>query len=61
MKNPIRSVGKKTGEKAKEAIDDFTEAFQNSDYEIEFIVAELQLSPNPIKNIGTLQIKIKKK
>lgn len=52
-------VKEKTLEKAKDVIEDLEKEF--SEYEIESITAEIQLSPNPIKNLGTLQIKMKKK
>ena len=50
---------KRAGEVAKQAIDNFMLAFQ--DYEIEYVVADLQLKPNPLQSKGSLQIKMKKK
>jgi hypothetical protein len=51
---------KRAGEVAKQAINNFMLAFQE-DYEIEYVVADLQLYPNPLRSKGTLQIKMKKK
>ena len=45
------------GNTARQAIDNFMLAFQ--DYEIEYIVADLQLKP--LHSKGTLQIKMKKR
>ena len=50
---------KRAGKVAKQAIDNFKLAFQ--DYEIEYVVADLQLYPNPLRSKGSLQIKMKKK
>lgn len=55
MKPPMKIMG----EQAKKGIDNFMEAFQ--DYEIETIVADLQLKPNPFQSKGSLQVKMKKK
>lgn len=48
---------KRAGEVAEQAIKHFMFAFQ--DYEIEYVVADLQLNPNPLRS--SLQIKMKKK
>ena len=50
---------KRAGEVAKQAINNFMLAFQ--DYEIEYIIADLQLKPNPLQSKGSLQIKMKKR
>lgn len=50
---------KRAGEVAKQAITYFMLAFQ--DYGIEYIIADLQLKPNPLQSKGSLQIKMKKK
>jgi hypothetical protein len=47
------------GNTARQAIDNFMDAFK--DYEIEYVVADLQLKPNFLQTKGTLQIKMKKK
>lgn len=47
------------GNTARQAIENFMDAFK--DYEIEYIVADLQLKPNPLQTKGTLQIKMNKK
>jgi len=47
------------GKTAKQAIDKFMLAFQ--DYEVDYIVADLQLKPNPLQSKGSLQIKMKKR
>lgn len=47
------------GNASSKAIENFMKAFP--DYEIEYIIADLQLKPNPLKTKGTLQIKIKRK
>lgn len=47
------------GKTARQAIDNFMLEFQ--DYEIEYIVADLQLKPNPFQTKGTLQVKMKKR
>ena len=60
MKKPLDVVGDKTmeiaGDKARRAIENFMKAFR--DYEIEHIVADLQVKIRGIQ--GTLQIKMKK-
>jgi len=48
------------GKTARQAIENFMEAFKE-DYEIEYVVADLQLKPNPLQSKGSLQIKMKKK
>ena len=55
MKAPMRIMG----EQAKKGIDNFMKAFPN--YEIEYIIADLQLKPNPLQSKGSLQVKMKKK
>ena len=55
MKAPMKIMG----EQAKKGIDNFMEAFQ--DYEIETIVAELQLKPNPFQSKGALKVKMKRR
>ena len=61
MKKPLDVVGDKTmeiaGDKARRAIENFMKAFR--DYEIEHIVADLQVKIRGIE--GTLQIKMKKR
>ena len=53
MKKPMEIMGNK----AKDAIENFMKAFP--DYEIEHVVANLQVKPTKIK--GSLEIKMKKK
>jgi cephalosporin hydroxylase len=48
------------GDTARQAIESFMKAF-GEDYEIEYVVADLQLKPNPLQSKGSLQIKMKKK
>jgi len=55
MKAPMEIMGKQ----AKKGIDSFMNAFP--DYEIEYIIADLQLKPNPLQSKGSLQVKMKKK
>lgn len=55
----MKSMLKFAGEKSRKTVDDFMESFE--DFEIEYIIADLQLSSNPLKTKGNLQIKIKKK
>lgn len=54
-------VGNKTmeimGKTARQGIDNFMKAF-SKDYEIEYIIADLELKPLPK---GTLQVKMKKR
>jgi len=50
---PMKPIGKK----AREAIDNFMEAFP--DYEIEYVVADLKVHIPQIK--GSLQLKMKKR
>ena len=61
MKKPLDVVGDKmmeiAGNKARRAIENFMKAFR--DYEIEHIVADLQVKIRGIE--GTLQIKMKKR
>ena len=47
------------GNAARQVIDNFMDAFK--DYEIEYVIADLQLKPIPIQSKGSLQIKMKKK
>jgi len=47
------------GKTARQGIDNFMKAF-SEDYEIEYIIADLQLKPNPLQSKGSLQIKMKK-
>lgn len=54
-----KPIMENVGKQAKKGIENFMKAFP--DYEIEYIVADLQLKPNPIQSKGTLQIKMKKK
>jgi calcineurin-like phosphoesterase len=46
------------GKTARQGIDNFMKAF-SKDYEIEYIIADLELKP--LHSKGTLQIKMKKK
>lgn len=48
------------GNTARQAIESFMEAFKE-DYEIEYVVADLQLKPNPFQSKGSLQIRMNKK
>jgi hypothetical protein len=55
----MKTVLKFAGEKSRKAVDDFMKSFKESD--IDYIIADLQLSSNPLRTKGNLQIKIKKK
>jgi len=55
MKKPFEVMGNIS----RDAIKNFMKAFP--DYEIEYIIADLQLKPNPLQSKGSLQVKMKKK
>ena len=57
MRKLIKPPMKIMGEQARKGIDNFMKAFP--DYEIEYVIADLELKPTKIK--GSLQVKMKKK